>query len=87
MRAANQREKGKAHGRGNLRWKYGSLIGDPGALQFILNPDVANSKALARNAAAPGQTSGNVLTWALYAQDLTMCRRTSGRPDRPGLAR
>jgi len=30
---------------------------DPGALQFILNPDVANSKALARNAAAPGQTT------------------------------
>jgi peptide/nickel transport system substrate-binding protein len=26
---------------------------DPGALQFILNPDVANSKALARRSAAP----------------------------------
>ena len=30
---------------------------DPGALQFILNPDVANSKALAHNAAAPEQTA------------------------------
>ncbi len=28
---------------------------DPGALQFILNPDVANSKALARNAASADQ--------------------------------
>ena len=30
---------------------------DPGALQFIINPDVANSKALATAAAAPGQTA------------------------------
>ena len=30
---------------------------DPGALQFILNPDVANSKALARNAAVPADTT------------------------------
>lgn len=30
---------------------------DPGALQFILNPDVANSKALATNAASPEQTT------------------------------
>jgi peptide/nickel transport system substrate-binding protein len=30
---------------------------DPGALQFILNPDVANSKALARQASAPAQTA------------------------------
>ena len=30
---------------------------DPGALQFILNPDVANSKALATQAAAPAQTA------------------------------
>ena len=30
---------------------------DPGALQFILNPDVANSKALANQAAAPAATA------------------------------
>jgi peptide/nickel transport system substrate-binding protein len=30
---------------------------DPGALQFIINPDVANSKALAQHAAAPSVTS------------------------------
>jgi peptide/nickel transport system substrate-binding protein len=30
---------------------------DPGALQFILNPDVANSKALARNATTPADTA------------------------------
>jgi peptide/nickel transport system substrate-binding protein len=30
---------------------------DPGALQFILNPDVANSKALAKSAAQPAQTA------------------------------
>ena len=30
---------------------------DPGALQFIINPDVANSKALAKAAAAPAQTA------------------------------
>jgi peptide/nickel transport system substrate-binding protein len=29
---------------------------DPGALQFILNPDVANSKALATRSAAPDET-------------------------------
>jgi peptide/nickel transport system substrate-binding protein len=29
---------------------------DPGALQFILNPDVANSKALASRSAAPDET-------------------------------
>ncbi|MEV6347395.1 ABC transporter substrate-binding protein [Actinoplanes sp. NPDC051851] len=29
---------------------------DPGALQFILNPDVANSKALATNSATPAET-------------------------------
>ncbi|GIF23874.1 peptide/nickel transport system substrate-binding protein [Actinoplanes tereljensis] len=30
---------------------------DPGALQFIINPEVANSKALATQAAAPAQTA------------------------------
>ncbi|GAA0525446.1 ABC transporter substrate-binding protein [Paractinoplanes ferrugineus] len=30
---------------------------DPGALQFIINPEVANSKALARQAAAPAETA------------------------------
>src|SRR5882724_6575803 len=30
---------------------------DPGALQFIINPDVANSKALATRAAPPDQTA------------------------------
>ncbi|MBU2664733.1 ABC transporter substrate-binding protein [Actinoplanes bogorensis] len=31
---------------------------DPGALQFILNPDVANSKALAQRSASPAVTKG-----------------------------
>jgi peptide/nickel transport system substrate-binding protein len=30
---------------------------DPGALQFILNPDVANQKVLATNAASPADTA------------------------------
>ncbi|GIM91991.1 ABC transporter substrate-binding protein [Paractinoplanes toevensis] len=53
---------------------------DPGALQFILNPDVANSKALATQAAAPAQTDQikALFQKALQTTDAAQAEKTYG---------
>jgi peptide/nickel transport system substrate-binding protein len=54
---------------------------DPGALQFILNPDVANSKALARNAASADQTKQIQALFAKATQSTDVQQTTQAYAD------